>query len=158
MPDWAKPVITNPDWIENGTHVTNVGADGLPGKEVLDRVDVYLRFGTAPAPLGLAQINLPDEYLTYAARPKSDQNFLLGRLKGKRAHGVGVEDRVVYLGDLINGTKSGRTSLDQVTYSERGNLQGVQFFAVAGRVYERAREKGIGREIPTEWFVQDIRD
>jgi hypothetical protein len=29
---------------------------------------------------------------------------------------------------------------------------------VAGRVYELARERGIGRELPTEWFLQDIRD
>jgi hypothetical protein len=25
-------------------------------------------------------------------------------------------------------------------------------------VYELARARGIGRELPTEWFVQDIRD
>ena len=156
--DSAKPVITNADWIEDGTHVTNVGAGGLPGQDVLDRVDVYLRFGTAPAPLGLAHMNFPDEHLTYAARSDAGQNFLLDRLKGKRAHGVGVADRVVYLGDLMSGTKSGRTSPDQVTYSERGNLQGIQFYAVAGRVYDLARENGMGREIPTEWFTQDVRD
>ena len=46
----------------------------------------------------------------------------------------------------------------QITYSERGNIQGAQFFAVAGRVYELAKEKGLGREIPTEWLLQDIRD
>jgi len=44
------------------------------------------------------------------------------------------------------------------TYSERGNLQGAQFFAVAGKVYELAKRAGLGREIPTEWFLQDIRN
>jgi hypothetical protein len=29
---------------------------------------------------------------------------------------------------------------------------------VAGRVYELAKEKGLGREIPIEWLLQDIRD
>jgi len=29
---------------------------------------------------------------------------------------------------------------------------------VAGRIYEAARANGLGREIPTEWFLQDIRD
>jgi len=52
----------------------------------------------------------------------------------------------------------GRTSADEITYSERGNLQGAQFFAVAGKVYELARRAGLGREIPTEWFLQDIRN
>jgi hypothetical protein len=47
---------------------------------------------------------------------------------------------------------------DEITFSERGNLQGAQFWAVAGRVYEAAKQRGIGHELPTEWFLQDIRD
>ena len=39
-----------------------------------------------------------------------------------------------------------------------GNIQGAQFFAVAGAVYEAARAGSIGRVLPTEWFLQDIRD
>jgi len=58
----------------------------------------------------------------------------------------------------LSGTKKGRTSDKQITYSERGNIQGAQFFAVAGKVYELAKAKGLGRDIPTEWFLQDIRD
>ena len=67
------------------------------------------------------------------------------------------EDKVVFLREIIEG-KKGRRSPQEITYSERGNLQGAQFHAVAGRVYELARERGVGREIPTEWFLQDIRD
>jgi hypothetical protein len=29
---------------------------------------------------------------------------------------------------------------------------------VAGKVYELAKARGLGREMPTEWFLQDIRD
>jgi len=32
------------------------------------------------------------------------------------------------------------------------------FAAVGGAVYRKAREQGLGRELPTEWFLQDIRD
>ncbi len=60
--------------------------------------------------------------------------------------------------DLVEGTNRGRTAAAQVTYSERGNLQGAQFWAVGGLVYEKARAAGLGRELPTEWFLQDIRD
>jgi alanine dehydrogenase len=77
---------------------------------------------------------------------------------GKRGHGVIAEDRAVFLEELLSGTKKGRTSAKQITYSERGNIQGAQFFAVAGKVYELAKAKGLGREIPTEWLLQDIRD
>ena len=77
---------------------------------------------------------------------------------GKQAHGVITEDRTLLLADLLSGKKQGRTSPKQITYSERGNIQGAQFFAVAGKVYELAKEKGLGREIPTDWLLQDIRD
>jgi hypothetical protein len=35
---------------------------------------------------------------------------------------------------------------------------GAQFEAVAAQVYEKARDKGLGQEIPTDWFLQDTRD
>jgi len=58
----------------------------------------------------------------------------------------------------VGGRASGRTSVEEITYSERGNIQGAQFFAVAAAAYEAARRAGLGRELPTEWFLQDIRD
>lgn len=36
--------------------------------------------------------------------------------------------------------------------------RGAQFYAVAGKVYELANQEGLAQEIPTEWFLQDIRD
>ncbi|HXF53081.1 MAG TPA: hypothetical protein VNK52_03050 [Hyphomicrobiaceae bacterium] len=69
-----------------------------------------------------------------------------------------LPDRMVTLADLVHHRKKGRTSPDQITYSERRNLQGAQFYAVAGRAYELARAQGLGQEIPTAWFLQDIRD
>jgi ornithine cyclodeaminase/alanine dehydrogenase-like protein (mu-crystallin family) len=77
---------------------------------------------------------------------------------GGRGHGVVAEDRAVFLEELLTGKKKGRTSKKQITYSERGNIQGAQFFAVAGKVYELAKANGLGKEIPTEWLLQDIRD
>jgi hypothetical protein len=62
------------------------------------------------------------------------------------------------LSEMLEGAKPGRTSPRQITYSERGNIQGAQFFAVAGKVYELVEAKGLGRKIPTDWLLQDIRD
>ena len=53
---------------------------------------------------------------------------------------------------------TGRTSPRQITFSERGNIQGAQFFAVAGKVYELAKARDLGKTIPTEWLLQDIRN
>lgn len=155
--DSALPVI-NAEWLEPGQHVVNVGGGGgIPGQEVQDRIEVYFRFGNAPAPQGLPELDLADEFLTYAARPDHDYGFKNKR-KNKRGHGVAMPDRVIYFEDILGGTNRGRTSRDQITYSERGNLQGNQFHAVAGRTYELAKEHGLGNEVPTEWFLQDIRD
>ena len=60
--------------------------------------------------------------------------------------------------DLAAGTVEGRTSDDQITvYLDVGN-QGLQFAACGSIVYEKAKERGLGHEVPTEWFLQDIRD
>ena len=77
---------------------------------------------------------------------------------GKRGHGVIAENKAVFLEEMLTGKKKGRSSPKQITYSERGNIQGAQFFAVAGKAYELAKEKGLGKEIPTDWLLQDIRD
>ncbi len=155
--DSAVPVI-NGEWLEPGQHVINVGGgSGIPAGETMDRFDVYFRFGNAPAPWGLPEMDLPDEHITYAARPSEDRGYAMKR-PGKRGHGVALPDRVIYFADILSGTNRGRARRDQITYSERGNLQGVQFFAVAGRAFELARDKGLGRELPTEWLLQDIRD
>ncbi len=119
-------------------------------------MDIYLRFGNAPSPDGLEGVALDDEYLTWSVRAAGATDPRRG--KGERAIGVALPGKVVYLADLLDGSKPGRTSDAQITWSERGNLQGAQFHAVAGRAYELARAAGLGREIPTEWFLQDIRD
>jgi ornithine cyclodeaminase/alanine dehydrogenase-like protein (mu-crystallin family) len=151
--DSTVPIIVG-DCLEDGTHVTCIG--GKPDEETLRRIDVSLRLGNAPAPWGLPEFGLADEHLTYAAG--SAQRGVKMKRTGKRAHGAIAEDRAVLLPELLSGKKKGRTSAEQITYSERGNIQGAQFFAVAGKVYELAKAKGLGREIPTDWLLQDIRD
>jgi ornithine cyclodeaminase/alanine dehydrogenase-like protein (mu-crystallin family) len=127
----------------------------MPDEASLRRVDVYLRFGDAPPPSSRPDLFIPDEKLGWEARPGKPR---AGKHARRRTHGVLLPEKRVTLADLVNGKAKGRASADQITYSERGNLQGAQFFAVAGKVYELAKQAGLGRTIPTEWFLQDIRD
>jgi hypothetical protein len=60
--------------------------------------------------------------------------------------------------DLVSGRCAGRTSRDQVTFYRNVGNQGLQFSAVGGWVYQQAVKRQMGREIPTEWFLQNIRD
>ena len=149
--DSALPVLDG-NLLEKGTHIVNVGGGGVPDAASLARVDVYLRFGNAPAPDGRPELAFDDEHLTWSARPGAAPQ------SRKRAHGVVLPAKVAYLAEVLDGRHPGRTSEDQITWSERGNLQGAQFHAVAARVYEGARAAGLGHEIPTDWLLQDIRD
>ncbi len=155
LTDSAIPVL-NGALIEKGAHVVNIGGSGLPDQATIDRVDVYLRFGDAPAPIGRPELALDDEYIAWEAGA-SKRKFGDGR-SGKKAHGVALPDKRITLADILSGKTTGRTSRDQITWSERGNLQGAQFYAVAGHVYERAKAQGLGHEIPTELFLQNIRN
>ncbi len=60
--------------------------------------------------------------------------------------------------DLISGSERGRTDDQQTTFFLNVGAIGAQFEGVAAAVYKKALAKGLGTRIPTEWFLQDIRD
>lgn len=150
--DSAMPVIRG-EWLEPGMHVVSIG--GRPDTMAQQRFDVTLRLGTAPAPVGRPEFATADEYLSYVARP--DDPFWR-QFRWKTRAPIVSEHRNIMLADVLQGKSRGRSTDEQITYSERGNIQGAQFFAVAAVVYKEALRQGIGRELPTEWFLQDIRD
>ncbi len=151
--DSVAPVIRG-EWLEPGMHVISIG--GRPDVAADGRFDVVLRLGVSPSPVGRPALGTADEYLGYIAQP---ENPLWNEIKGgKAARAVGSRGTEIRYADVLAGRAAGRSSDTQITYSERGNIQGAQFYAVAGAVYEAAMRLGKGREIPTDWFLQDIRD
>jgi len=60
--------------------------------------------------------------------------------------------------EILMGAEPGRKSNDQVTFFQNSGNQGIQFSSVGALCYNRAKQAGLGRELPTEWFLQDIRD
>jgi len=156
LTDSAVSVIRG-DLLEKGTHIVAPGTgDGIRDPKIIEKIDVYLRFGNATAPWGVTDVE--DEYFTYAALPDVDTGFKR-KTAGKRGHGaVFPPERTLTYADLMNGKTSGRSSPEQISYSERGNLQGNQFWPLAARLYEIVKSRGAGRSIPTEWFLQDVRN
>ena len=151
--DSVVPVIRG-EWLEPGMHVISIG--GRPDASADARFDGVLRLGVSPAPVGRSELNTADEYLGYLAQPNHP---VWETVKGgKRAPVVSVRGTEVMYADVLAGRAAGRSNEAQITYSERGNIQGAQFYAVAGSVYEAAIKSGLGRELPTQWFLQDIRD
>ena len=153
--DAAGDVVLG-EWLEPGMHVTSIGG----GLDALarQRLDAWLRLGTAPAPVSAPDWRPTDEYLVYAARPQDPVYAAHTHGRGRRPPEGRDAPRVVLLEEVLTGAAQVRLGRDDITFSERGNIQGAQFFAVAGHVYEQCRERGLGRPLPTEWFLQDIRD
>ena len=65
------------------------------------------------------------------------------------------------LGKIMIGEAPGRTNANQITLfggSGTGPSSGlgIQFAAVGSIIYKKACEKGLGHEIPSDWFLEDV--
>lgn len=134
-----------------GTHVTAIG--GKLDAVGSQKVDRYLRLGTASHPIELQETPIfEEECLSYA--PGSHKSESGGT---SRYASIPVERRVM-LSELIRDASLGRTGDQQITFSERGNVHGIQFCAVAAHVYEKALRSGRGVPLPTNGFLQSVRN
>ncbi|WP_210496654.1 ornithine cyclodeaminase family protein [Microvirga antarctica] len=136
--------------LEDGTHITCIG--GTLDDEANQRVDAALRFGNATAPVELDSWAVEEECLTFAANGRKSEHGA-----GQRFARIPRERRSLF-GELLADPSRGRKRPEDITFSERGNIHGVQFAAVAGRIYEKARDAGVGIELPDSFFLQSIRN
>jgi ornithine cyclodeaminase/alanine dehydrogenase-like protein (mu-crystallin family) len=118
--DASEPVLSA-EWLGPGTHVTSVGAS-REGPE-LDR---------ATLTSGLLVVESRVAFEPYPAGAHELQGL--------------DPESAVELGEVLAGTREGRTSPEQITvYKSMGHA--VEDAAAAGLVYRRARAQGIGTEV-----------
>jgi alanine dehydrogenase len=131
----VDPVIQG-KWVEPGMHLNSiVGGDGfLPRKELDDeaikKADLIV-VGYKP------QIFL-DKQAEFHDRLEC------GLVKAEDLH---------ELGELLNGKCRGRENDKEITFFKNNTGMGIQFAATARKMYEKAREKGIGTELPLDLFM-----
>jgi ornithine cyclodeaminase/alanine dehydrogenase-like protein (mu-crystallin family) len=65
-------------------------------------------------------------------------------------------DKVCELGQVLTGSHPGRTSDRQLIYYKSNTGVGIQFAAAGALIYEACRKKGLGLELPSEWFGADL--
>ena len=132
-------------WVPEGCHVNSVQGAELDDR-IAERAEVIaVREVSAPT-FWVMGNKLPYEVSSQKAMKKGDLD----------------SKKMTPLGDIISGKVMGRTHERQITLftgSGTGGSAGLgtQFVAVGAMIYKRAREAGMGREIPTEWFLQDFR-
>ena len=69
-----------------------------------------------------------------------------------------VSKAIEKLGGKVIGGWFSYGEYDVVLVTELPDNVSAAAFAVAAAAYEAARREGLGRELPTDWFLQDIRD
>jgi alanine dehydrogenase len=143
----------DPAWLERGSHVVCVTRREL-GEALLNRADVVTQLGIHTVPYG-SDVPMMDwaagAIASYVAGSPEDRR----RIPSGRAPERGAWPTLL---DLETGRAPGRRSDDDVTVFVTTGTQGLQFAAVAGHVLELAENASLGRLLPAEWFLQDIRD
>lgn len=65
-------------------------------------------------------------------------------------------EKVHELGDVVVSRVKGRSRPEELVYYKNNTGMGIQFAAAASVLYRKALERGLGQEVPTDWFSTDV--
>jgi len=125
----AEAPVVRREWLAAGVHVTSVGFNSA-GREVDD------------ATVAAALVYVESRAAVLAPHP-AGSNDLLRPVRD----GVIAADRVHEIGELISGSRPGRSSPDQITLYKSVGVA-VQDAAAAALVLAAARTHGVGIDLP----------
>lgn len=148
--------------LEPGMHLTQVS--GEFAADVYPKLDICLGGGPASQVVEGAAIDDSKGFTTYLAGNVAALEKAKGPARRRARNQEDFHGRLVSLPHLITGATPGRLSDQEISASSgvkvggEDSVKGLQFVTVGSLVYDRAKAAGLGRELPTEWFLQDIRD
>jgi alanine dehydrogenase len=122
----SKPVIEG-SWLNPGVHINAIGSN-FADKQELD----------AEA-LGRCDVIAAD----WVEQSKIEAGDLIQAFGTDLSRWASVRE----ISDIVAGKAAGRTNQNQITLFKSNGIA-IEDVVVAGRIYEIAREKGMGREIP----------
>ena len=138
--DSSRPFVKS-EWLFPGMFLSSVRPFAEVGREPLSYFDIAVVHERGFGPRFSAES---------AVKDKPDAPNVLG---GKDERDL---PSAMTLSELCASKATGRTAAAQKTYFANNEGHGVQFSAAGAFVLKRAKERGLGRELPTEWFLQDI--
>ncbi|MGH7827380.1 MAG: ornithine cyclodeaminase family protein [Candidatus Binatia bacterium] len=131
----VDPVVQG-KWLEKGMHINSiVGGDGfLPRRELDD--DAIKK----------------SDLIVVGYKP---QIFLdrQAEFHDRLERGVVKAEDLHELGELLTGKCRGRNNDKEITFFKNNTGMGIQFAATARKMYEKAKEKSIGAELPLDLFM-----
>lgn len=148
--DSIQIVVDDPALIESGMHLTCVKSNEW-NPEIVKRSDLVVKMGRATMNLDVGQIRIGGEAAVVAGNAEE-----IKRIANPKVDIFSEEFPL--LTDIMSGKLKGRTDKNQVTFFANSGTQGLQFASTAGYVVREAKRRGLGQEIPTGWFLQEIRD
>ena len=162
--DTMTPTIRG-DWLKPGQHVTIVNAFEI-AQDGLDACHVKIRQGIQGLKIledAFEKVKGGDGITVKASHGHSPVAFIAGTPEERERLPARNESRDIVnvfpsYGDVASGRVDGRQNEEQITFYQNSGMQGLQFSAVGGHVLKLFLERGLGRRIPAEWFLQDIRD
>ncbi|HTN73272.1 MAG TPA: ornithine cyclodeaminase family protein [Methylomirabilota bacterium] len=133
----SRPVV-NADWLRPGMHYNAIREFEMDEAALAksDVVAIHTRFG------GVFHYQPPG---------------IIEDMPGLRREKPRDWSHYPEIQDLLTGKARGRTNDKQITFFLNNVGTGVQFAAMGYCAYKGAKEKGLGHEIPTDWFLQDIK-
>jgi len=129
------------DWVKPGLHISSIKRPEVEGAAV-KRADVVVLHSNDGTPM-----HLSTKGVTIPEKAENKGWTLAGELDFAT---------LPTLPQLIAGLVPGRTSPDQVTCFLNNIGLGYQFAAAGSLVYKKACEQKLGRDLPTDWFTEDV--
>jgi alanine dehydrogenase len=149
------------EWLEPGMHVTNLGSHELD-EAVFRRATFVLKQGVSGVsvsdPEQRVELSRGHSPIAFIAGTDEEVRRLPEPVRTRQFETPGLGAELPRFTDLASGRVQGRRGHDDITVYLAVGYQGLQFAAAGAVVYRRAKERGLGREVPTDWFLQDIRD
>jgi len=127
-------------WLQPGTHLSSVRHWREIGADIVERVDRVV-IHQVPEDTRHSLTDVPRTTGT-------DQTEV----------DTPIPAKAPTLTDLISGQTIGRVSDSEITYFLNNVGTGIQFAACAGLALRRCQDLGLGLELPTESFLQQISD
>ena len=158
--DSIVPVIPGRS-IEAGAFVCTVKGTVELDKSSTERIRTFYTFAPNTDVHGLpegAPVSRPQKisgtHRAYLAGQPED----LARIPEVEREGSFDKRKLVSFKELFSGRNPGRRDSEELLGVGGNQIQGIQFASVGGATYRLIKEKGLGREFPTEWLLQDVRN